>query len=234
MRDRALHALVSLELARVKPVMLRTLRLAVGAAALMAVVGWGTAGRYAFLLSVLGISGLTGLLMSVVRDKLDGGIEFVVALPVPRGTLAAARLAACGIVSIPAGASLVAAFWLAYRDAIPSGGGFRLLVAMFPVAVCVVALPAALGVALTLRIEASRIGNVMFGGMLVFFALAEVLDHAVPDADVALIAFLTRPWAPGALVGALAALVGAGGWLAYRLARTGYERFRPVRDKATW
>lgn len=232
MPESAYRALVALELRRVEPQLRRTLTLAAGTALLITLLGWATPGRMAFILLVLGIAGVSAAVMNVVKDKLDGGLEFLVSLPVGRGVLAAARLTAGCILSVAAGVCLTAAFWMASRGSLPAASRPPVAVELFGIITGGTVLSVGLGIGTSLRMRASQFANLVFVGFLAVLVVEKVVAHAIPGGEVTVLSLLGRPWVPRALGVALVLLAGVAGWLAFWLARTGLERFKPERDKA--
>ncbi|MCG6988686.1 MAG: hypothetical protein LJF06_10965 [Gemmatimonadetes bacterium] len=234
MRDSALRSLVILELRRVERPLRRTLGLAAGAAVAITILGLATPGRMAFILLVLGMTALSAPVMGVVKDKLDGGLEFLVTLPVDRSLLAAARLGAGCILSVAGGLCLSAGLWLFARQSLRVTPSSSLAVGVFVVVTVGAALSVGLGIGVSLRMQASRFANLLFGGFLVALLAGEVTRRALPGGTTMLLRVLAEPWFPRALAVALGLLVGTATWLAYWLSRTGLERFRPERDEPTW
>ena len=100
---RALRALLRLELARTLPQISRTLGLAALAAAALAVFGGVTSSRLVLLMTFVAVSGTGAVFQNVIRDKLEGGLDFLVSLPVDRRVLAISRAVACAVLAVPAG-----------------------------------------------------------------------------------------------------------------------------------
>jgi ABC-type Na+ efflux pump permease subunit len=234
MRDSALRSLVLLELRRVERPLRRTLGLAAGAAVAISVLGLATPGRMAFIFMVLGMTFLSTPVMGVVKDKLDGGLEFLVALPVDRSVLAAARLAAGSLLAVAGGLCLCAGLWLVARPSLPVTPSRSLALTMCGVVTVGAALSVGLGTGVSLRMRASRFANLLFAGFLVALLAGELARRAIPGGAAVFLPLMGEPWFPPALAIALGLLVGFASWLAYWLCRTGLERFRPERDEATW
>ena len=102
MSERAFRALTLLELRRMRGLMVRTCGLLAALVLVLQLAGMASPGVVAFFYATIGLSFLVGIATNVVRDRFDGGLEFVVSLPVSSGLVAAARLAACALVSLPA------------------------------------------------------------------------------------------------------------------------------------
>jgi hypothetical protein len=234
MRESALRSLMILELRRAERPLRRTLGLAAGASVVISVLGLATAGRMAFILVVLGMTVLSTPVMSIVKDKLDGGLEFLVALPVDRSVLAAARLGAGCLISMAGGLCLAVAFWLVSRQSLPAMRSHSLAPGAFGIIIVGAALSVGLGMGVSLRMRASRFANLVFAGFLVALVVEKLIRHAMPGGADVLLRLLAEPWFPRALAVALGLLAGAAAWLAYWLSRTGLERFRPERDEPTW
>lgn len=233
MRETPLGALILLELRRAEPPVRRTAVLGAGVALLITIMGLATPGRMAFIFVVLGFTCITTAVLAVTRDKVDGGLEFLVSLPVDRATLAAARLGVGGLLALGAGLCFTGAFWVTVGDALPGTSGPRLALEAFGAITGVAVLATGLGIGMSLRMRASHFANLAFVGFLATLALGEVLERVMPDGKATLLDLLGRPWFPRALAAALVLTAAGAGWLAYWLARTGLERYRPERDKMT-
>ncbi len=227
-----LRALVALELRRNLAAYGRFLLGVAGVLAILAASGWVTPPRLAFVTVVVGTTLLMQVPGTVVRDRLDGGLEFLVSLPVPRSLIARARLTYALVASVPCAIGFTAAAALlapASAGALP-GGLWTLFVWIF----VVVVLCAFLMVGWTLRFEARQATNGFIGLVVGMTALGGLVPRVLPDPLGATLRLLARPWAPWAL-GAGASIVIAGLlWLSFHLARTGLERFTPGRERITW
>jgi predicted Co/Zn/Cd cation transporter (cation efflux family) len=96
-----------------------------------------------------------------------------------------------------------------------------------------VAVTTSLGVGIALRIKAKQFANLMFAGFLAAVGLVWLLRRVPHPSREAVLAAAASQWFPAALIGTLTVVTVGAGWVAYHLARTGLERFRPERDKLT-
>jgi len=229
-----LGALVLLELRRAAPVVVQTSRMGAGALVVLLLFGWQTPGRIAFVLGVMGLAGLWSVPMNVMRDKLEGGLEFLTALPVEPRVLAAARLLAVVIFALPAGAGGAAAVYLTYGAGLATIPALRLALWTFALVSAGAALAVGVGVGIALRIEARSFANLVVLGFLAVVAAGRLLARLAPHVEPIAQTALADPWLPAALCALLACLGAFFGWLAFYLARTGLERFGPRRDRITW
>lgn len=234
MPETAFRALVALELRRAAFTLRRTLMLAAGAVAALWILGWASSGRLAFVLVALGITMLMAPVMSVVKDKLDGGLEFLVSLPADRRVLAGARLLAAGLISVPGGVCCAVAFWLVSRVVLAAAPGASLPLSLLGVITGGTVLFVGLGIGVSLRMRASHFANLVFAGLLAVLAAGKVLQSLFPGGKTAVLHMLGEPWVPPAFSVGLALGALGVGWFSYWLSRTGLERFRPERDQPSW
>jgi ABC-type Na+ efflux pump permease subunit len=228
------QALLRLELRRTLPPVLRAVGLAAVAAAALTVFGGVTPSRLALLMTFVAISGIGAAFQNVIRDKLDGGLEFLLSLPVDRRVLALSRTAACAALGLPAGAALTATGRLALRTAGVSPPGVSITAGAFVLSTLAVAAVAVLMMGISLRLKAAHFANMVAVGFLAGLGVVWLVSHVVRPSRGGLLRLAAAPWLPGLLVLTVSVLLGAATWLGYRLARTGLERFRPDRDQVSW
>jgi ABC-type Na+ efflux pump permease subunit len=233
MRDRATRRLIALEARRARPVVVQTTLMAAVAGVVLGLVGWLTPARASWLLFAWSLAAPWSLPMSVMRDRLDGGLEFLQALPLSAGRLAAGRLLSAVLFSLPAGVVAAVAHGLTH----PGLGGWATLrgaSAASGAATVGVAVLAALATGIALRLEARAFANGFGLAFVSVIAVHHLTRRFAPNLAGAVAALAARPWMPhvGAVVLPLLAMAAA--WLAFRLARSGMERFTPGRDRVTW
>jgi len=228
----ALGALVRLELLRARPAALRLFTFVAGAAAVMSLAGWATAARLGVFLLLAGFTLVAYVPTSILRDKLDGGMEFLVSLPTPASTLAAGRLLAVVVACVPGAAALWAGLLLVTPVpvwAVP-GGPWNVLLGMW--LLTTVAMVVLVGV--TLRIRVEHTGAIFITFFVLSTAVDELVPRLLPDPLATARRLWTAPWAPLALWILGVTLVAGAVVVGFRLARTGFERFTPGRDRISW
>ncbi|MCG6958171.1 MAG: hypothetical protein LJF04_19450 [Gemmatimonadetes bacterium] len=235
MNDRGVvRALLRLELKRTLPPVLRAVGLAAVAGVALTAFGAVTPSRLLLLMTFVAVSGIGTVFQNVIRDKLDGGLEFLLSLPVDRRLLAVSRTAACAALALPAGAALTAAGWLALRAAGASPPGVAITSVAFVLSVLGVASVAVLMMGISLRLKAAHFANLVAAGFLAGLGVVWLVSHVVRPSREALLRLAATPWFPGLSVLTAGALLVSAAWLGYGLARTGLERFRPDRDQVYW
>jgi len=226
------RALLGLELRRATVTAGRLLLLSAGAAALLALSGSLSASRAALLLSVAAAAFAVQVPVGIIRDKLEGGLEFLLSLPVRPAHLAAGRFVATVLCCLPASGALVLALHVStpgLEAGFPGGapGAFLAIWAGLN-------LLAMLLVGIALRFDARTALYVPMGAGFAAAMLDEAAGRMGWDLEGAARWLLTQPWA-STVVQLLAGLGACGlAWLAFRLGRTGLERYTPGRDRITW
>jgi len=232
MSPAAWRALLGLELRRAVVIAGRLLLFSTAAAGLLGLSGSLSPPRAALLLSVAGAAFAVQVPVGILRDRLDGGLEFLLSLPVPPVHLAAGRFVAAVLCCLPASGALVVALHVSRPDveaAFPGGapGAFVAIWAGLN-------LLSTLLVGISLRFEARTALYVPMGLGFVAAMLEEAAGRAGWDAEASARWLLAQPWAPGALRVLVPAGVVVLGLLAFHLGRTGLERYTPGRDRITW
>ncbi len=234
MTERPLRKLVELEMRRARPILTQTMLLGAVVLALLWALGWSTPGRASFVLGVIAVSGLWAVPTSIMRDKLDGGMEFLTALPIERTTLAAARLLAVLLFAVPAGAVGVLAIHVMYGSQFTGLGSVHAALVWFGALTLGSTVITALVVGVSCRLEVRHFSRLALIAFLAFVSLGELSDHLAPQWKPAALALAARPWFPQALVAGLLCAAALLLWLSFHLARTGFERYKPGRDRITW
>lgn len=232
MNVEVIRALVLLELRRGLAPNARLIGAFAAGTAVMAALRWLTPSRFAWLLALIATTLFMQVPMCVLRDKLDGGMEFLVSLPVSSSSLAAGRLLAGAISCLPGSLALAVAIrlWVPEASAAVPGGMAAVAGGLWIAS----ALACCLLVAVACRFEARTTLYVPIVSGLVAVALDELAPGVVPDPLVAAGWLLRRPWAPAVLWIAGTSVVVLLAWLSLRVARTGIARFEQGRDRITW
>lgn len=234
MTDGAGRALVALELRRVTGPVLRMYGFTAVAMGFLVAVGWSTPGRLSFLLALAGFSTVSQIPMNALRDRVEGGLEFLTGLPVAPETLAAARIGACALAAAPGAALILAAtgVLLGNAGALPRGLGW--VPAAGLLAWSGVTAGASFITALVLRLQVSRMGYVPLALVLALAALDPVVSRMLPHPWETLRALAARPWLPQAAWAVCFLGCGVAVLVSLRLAGAAMRAFRPGRDRMTW
>ncbi|HSG09748.1 MAG TPA: hypothetical protein VLA36_15405 [Longimicrobiales bacterium] len=229
-----LGTLVRLELVRSLPVVGRSLVMGALVTGILLAGGSFTFPRAAFILGVVSGVAMAGPVMNALRDKVDGGLDFLKFLPVTPDTLVAARLLALAAMVVPGAALGTAASALSLMDRIPWVLHVRPLLGIFLALASLLMAGGALLLGLVLRFELSRMAQaplLLLAGVLL---LDRYENRLVLDGSDTLGTLLTQPWFPPLLCLAAAALAAAAvGW-AFTLGRAGIAAHSPGRDRMTW
>jgi ABC-type Na+ efflux pump permease subunit len=194
---------------------------------------WLTPENGTIVLMVIGMTGLFSPPMSTMRDKIDGGMEFLTALPVERSTLAAARMIASLLAGLFAGAAGALAVVL-FGHRLAGLGTVRLAVASFGLISLVTGVGTALTTGMSCRMEARNFSKLFLVFLVAFVGVGKLAESIPGEWKRSAWTALGRPWFPE-MVGAVTLLVSALLlYLSYHMARTGLERFTPGRDRITW
>ncbi len=210
-------------------------RLVVGVAVVvpvMASVGWLTGPRFGALMGVLGATFMMQGPATVMRDKMEGGLEFLVSLPVPRPLLATSRLASGALMSLPSAIGFTTFVTLAAPASshLFPGGIWSLFACIFLTVLVI----GSLMLGWTLRFDVRQSMQTFTGLLLGSLVLGSVGTKLVPDPRGVMLNLLARPWGRGIAECIVSLSVVVLLLLAYHLARTGFERFTPGRDRITW
>jgi ABC-type Na+ efflux pump permease subunit len=214
--------------------MVRTSGLLAALVLVLQLAGMASPGAVAFFYATIGLSFLVGIATNVVRDRIDGGLEFVVSLPVRPRLVAGARMAACALVAVPAASLITLALVLTIPPATgqaPTGtGAARLLVGVWVAG----SVGAGLLQGSLVRFTHETLARLPLVAMALIIVVAAGTDRLFPHLDERLTALAGEPWVPALMSGVT--VVGALGGLAlaYWLLEGGIRRFRPGRDRITW
>ena len=227
---RALRALVVLEWTRVVPTVLRSLAMGGVVTAVLGGTGAFTLPRMAFILGVVGVVPVLSFPLNALRDKLDGGLEFLRVLPVAARTQALGRLVAIVGMALPASLVATLATVLALKGSVSAVLGLGALLQLFFALTLVMVGVAFLGTALVLRFDVQQSNYALVG----VFATFMVLDHVFPDPVGTFLVLSQQGWFPPVLWAVVCVGVLAMAWLGFSMACSGIEGFTPSRDRLTW
>lgn len=214
--------------------MVRTSGFLAAAVLVLVALDMAEPGVLAFLCATVGVSFLFGIAVNGVRDRLEGGLEFLTSLPVTSRVAAWARLVACGVVAVPSAVLLSAALILVAPTA-PAGMPGAVWVASCFMGTWLSATgSSALLLGALLRFSQEMMGRIPVVVVLTIFVGAGALERAFPGLETHMAGLARELWFPAALsvavwLGSVAALA-----VAYRLLEGGIRRFRPGRDSITW
>lgn len=226
----ALRALVVMEWRRVLPVALRTVGMGAAVVGVLAATGALTVGRLAFLLALIGGVPVMGFPTNALKDKLDGGLEFLRLLPVSAVTQVTGRLLALLGVAFPGALVATVAAVLALQEGVPGALEPRAVIQMFGAVLLFTVGGGFFATAMVLRFELQKSNYVIFG----FVGAVWVLDRVLPDPVGTFLALSVHTWfVPAAWTLGVVSVV-AMAWAAFALACSGIERFTPSGDRLTW
>lgn len=231
MRRRVLGALIGAELRRLRKPILQGALFAAVAIVVIAISGslsWTWVGG---ILLWWWWSTLFALISFVLRDQMDGSIEFLQSLPIDRGDLALARLAPVALLSIPTGLSATFTACVAWAHFFPSISPLRLAFGAALSLTTITFLWAGLWLALSLRMANKYVGHMLLLFMAGLVGVAKLVNVYQEPLRRAVETALTAPWFPPVLSTLVLVLVTLTAWLAFHLTKTGYERFKPQRDQ---
>ncbi len=234
MPERAFWALTLLELRRMRGPMVRSGGLLAGLVMALQLAGMASPGAVAFFYATIGASFLVGMAANVVRDRFDGGLEFIVSLPVSASVVAATRLAACASVAIPVALLTTVALALTVPPAMGAAPTATWAAQVFGCVWVAASVVSGLLIGGLVRFTQETVARIPLVVMALIVVVAAGTDRFYPDLDERLAALAGEPWFPALLSGAtvMAALFGLA--LAYWLLEGGIRRFRPGRDRINW
>jgi hypothetical protein len=229
-----LRALVALELERILPLAGRSLVTGAVVVGVLVATGAFTLPRLAFILAMVGLIPVTGMPLNALRDKLDGGLEFLRVLPASPRTLATARLLAILLVALPGALLGTGAAALSLLGDVPGVVAVRPLAGLFLALTATFVVGGFLATALILRFEVNQASYAPLAFLGVAFVLGRVGEHYLPDPVGTFMGLLPHAWfLPALWAVGLAAALGVG-WFALTLATSGIARFSPGKDRLTW
>ncbi len=217
-----IKTLLLLELRRDRPQVVRMALVTFAASALFYVAGKREpSSQLAILLgSAIGIVLLVP--MGIVRDKMEGTLEFICGLPVAPREIAASRFIAGALIAIP-WAVAVGALVLSMR--LP--GGMNAFDAAMLVWLLMCLVGGCLTSACALFDFATLLGAPMIALVAVWILLPRVVGAMFPGiTEQSVVQFLNRPATPLVLAAVLMAIVSVTGSIAFAAATRGFAHYR--------
>jgi len=234
MHEPALRALLRLEIKRTLPLARRSLVMGVVVAAVLFLTDLYTAPRMAYVIAVLGGAVSFTLCANAVRDKVEGGLEFLSSLPMSPSTHTAGRFLAVAVMSIPGALSFTVATVLVLPEGLSALTSPQAVVGIFLGFVAMVTTSGFVTLAMMLRLETSHIAYIPLPLLAAVLILGHFTDRLVPDPMATTQWLLAQVWFLPAAWAALLAAVVLVGWGSFAVARAGITNFKPGRDRITW
>lgn len=234
MHEPALRALLRLEIKRTLPLTRRALVMAVVVAVVLFLTDLYTAPRMAYVIAVLGGAVSFTLSANAVRDKVEGGMEFLRSLPMSPSTHTAGRFLGAAVMSIPGALSFTVATVLMLPEGLSGLTSPQALVGIFLGFVALVTTLGFVVLALLLRLETSQLGYVPLPLLAALLILGHFTDRLVPDPAATTQRLLAQAWFLPVAWAVLLAAVALVGWGSFAVARAGITNFKPGRDRITW
>lgn len=239
-RERTAHprgpllALAGLEIRRAAPPVLRGLVALVVVLPVLLLAGVTRKDILAAVPAVLGMSFVLAVAMNGVRDRIDGGLEFIQSLPVEPGVAAGARMVACAATCAVAAPLVTGALAVVLPDLLgrPPTLSWVLGTALAFWAAFLVVSSLAAGALLRFRQEQLQRLPLVF--LLVLLAASAGLSRILPDPGRFVSAAAAAPWFPVAAPVAAWTVGLLGAWAAHRLLTAAIRDFSPVRDRIDW
>ncbi len=228
------RALLALELRRTAPGTFRFLAVVALITLVATLVGQATPDTLAMVWTGLTTGYVVQLPLAALRDKIEGGMEFLCNLPIPRSGLATARLLAGGVLALPAAAHLFLAAWYVFPLLELHRGALSLL-SIFGIAWIGFAAIINTMTALIIRYRIQDLTSTplviaTLGGL----GFVMLLDRLVPDPQALLRTLLHQWWLPPMVVGILLAgsllLLAIARWVMIR----GFTGYTPRGDSISW
>ncbi|MDP2958375.1 MAG: ABC-2 transporter permease [Longimicrobiales bacterium] len=234
MPDAAMRALVRLEITRTLPVLGRTAVFGVVATAVLFGTGAYTPGRLSFILGMLGTLPVFALPMNTLRDKVDGGLEFLRFLPIPPSTLVAGRFLAGALGALFGALVCTVAVAVALPDGLAELTRPRALAGIFLALTLAFGIGGACVIALILRFEVSQAGYIPIALVAAAMVLDQYEKRFIPDPVGTTRWLMAQGWFVPVAWGLGIALAAALGWGAFALACRGIARYTPAKERITW
>jgi hypothetical protein len=230
--QRHFNALLAVELKRARPVLVRLGIATPLGLGVFLLLGKGTPQN---LLAVVLGAGLgvavAGVPSGVLRDKLDGTLEFFLRLPATPGTVVAARFAAAALASLPWALATAAVFALVARSYSIAGNPVAAAWGMLAVSWCALSALSWVAMAVWARFEPRRAGMWPLGLIVIVGVLGSISGRllralGVDDLSAVVSAALNAPWLPLAAALSGAALVAGVSLAAFHVTRCAFRDYR--------
>ncbi|MDT8340319.1 MAG: hypothetical protein RQ751_02300 [Longimicrobiales bacterium] len=240
---RQMRVLVAVELRRSLPPAFRTLLFMGGFAVILLLIGRLDADWITGLLVGSSFVYMAPVATNLLKDRADGGVEYVTSLPASPATLAAGRLVALAVLAL-AGA-LQATPGLLYGlhhsgvramlDPAVGPGLPAMAAGLFSLAFVILTTAGSVLVALGVRADPrTAFSGPILALMLVAVVSSELVERSGIDVAAHLTGFLARPQAPVVFLSGVLLLAGAVIWGAFVFTARSLERYEPVRDDVKW
>lgn len=232
-RGRTVGSLLGLEFRRVRKQVLHTVGGAIAAVGLVALAGLDSS-TTGFIAVAVGLSFVVMGPMHVLKDKLDGTMEFLAGLPATPASLALARCAAAsGLTAL--GAFFVTAACGIVLPPILNTPAIRVVIVAYPLAWFSASAASWLLIGLTTRYTVARLASIgLVAPLVALVGVLWVFDRLFGSPLDVVTDVMARDSGPAILVSAIllsSALVMAA---SFGLARDGIARYRPEPDKVDW
>ncbi len=231
--ERHLRALVALDLRRAWPGLRTIGLLTCGTFGLVVFLGKGSITNMLVIVMGAGLGVATaGIPMTVMRDKLDGTLEFLCTLPTSANTIAGAKFITSALGTLPWAVGSGAVVWVMgvpeeFPASVPSaalGGSIVIWITYCLISWWLIALWA--------RFEPEKTGWIPLVALLTLFIVAdplfELLGLSNPVAAMELLrSFLGQPWARAAILLAAGGAATAVSAMAFLLTVHAFATYRP-------
>lgn len=230
---RIVRSLLGLEFRRVRKQVLHTLGGALAAVGVVVLAGFDSS-AVGFIAVAVGLSFVGMSAMHVLKDKLDGTMEFLAGLPATPPSLALARCAAAsGLTAL--GAIFVTAACGIVLPPLLDTPALRVVIVAYPLVWFSSSAASWLLIGLTMRYTVTRLASIgLLVPFVVLFGVLWVFDRLFGSPLDVVTDLVARDSGPAILASAIllsSALVMAA---AFRLTRDGIARYRPEPDKVDW
>ena len=218
-----MRALLMLELRRQRAVILRLAGLTVAIGVLFYLTGKRAPSEFLAAMIGSGIGVVLVVPMGIARDKLEGTLDFICALPVECRDIAASRLAAMAILSMPWAIGVGA-----ISVALPSPVPLNVVIVTAAAWLLLTTLGATATAFFTLFELEQLLGAPLFAMIVLAVLVPRAIRWMFPSASADVVwSLLRRPAAPAVLISATLAAVVLIGFVSYAAIERGFTSFRP-------